>query len=1135
MLVHNLGIGIYLRDAFSSQARVAQREMSRMTGKFRRESEMIGASMNRMEGRVHSAFKSIAGGAMVGYGLSRITKQSMAFNAAMAQVATIADHTTTNMSELRKEVLEQSAAFAKMPTDQAKGLYYIISSGFIQAADALQVLKPATSLAMVGLTDVETAADGLTSVLLSYNMAASDAAMVSDKLFETARYGKAEIEDIANTIGMVASAAATSAVSLDEMLAAYATLTLGGLSPSQAAQYERQILLGIARPTVRAAKTAREAGFDWSMGGMEQAGGFVPFLMDAAEKVGGGFKTNADGTKVVRNLEAFVSLFSGRQAYAGAAVLMQAHSRFAGALAGIKNPYYTDEHGMTVSNRMRAEAIMAKTLQFQWNRLKTGFATFAIALGTSVEPAFASFLRVFNQVLSGVTWAVTNIPLLGQALMFSGVALSVGLVTTGLRSLFKVIMNKRNLVMMRAVYNSMRNVLGIPVIRGGALRIATMGMLGLSAAAWGLRKAFENNIMGVRTFWSKLVVLGRALAEAKKNTKGFVTGVSTETAYLLQKNGLWKFFKNTVLIITRVKWAWFGFVKGFKEGVASITAGLRAFGRVLGNVLRATGLGGVVDKVKELYDSLTFSNSSILGAINFGEALGKIAAGLTAIWVAGKAVMVLGGLRSLFAGAAAASAAGGLAKGAMAGSGMGMMGGIGAMVGSGFTGARGVVEGLGRAIVVGASGGAKLLAPAAKAIAGGLGKGFTKGAAVSKLAGQFVGSFLPGIAMNMRGASGRGMWNWLIGDGMKVLRTSAVSNVAYMTGIQRGAANTSGAFFRSTARAAARSGSAISAAIGAGILGARAAVLSFITFLGSGMVLVRLRLLGLAIATAVTGPVGLWIAGITAALLALIALAKSIKPGASSQEPIAVAAFGNMMPRASSRHPSYEERTKNWDKLGHTTWEEGASPDALRAAYREMQERLKNQQSWGENERKMYDPMQRGMLRTSQDMAKLYAHMRNRGVALSDPQDDPGAYEKFLKGAGAVPDPAEAKEAEAAAMADATREGTRRGIQDAARSGAFMFDTGDAQGAKANPYASHISTLVGATAARAGAAGGRGAANELSLLGEIIGGTIGRAMQDYANTPVITIDGQVLNKIQSQKSKTAGERAGFGIPATVTP
>ena len=91
-------------------------------------------------------------------------------------------------------------------------------------------MSDAQTLAISTLGDLDTTTKLLVTTLNGYNLQADSAAHVSDVLFETVKLGEVRIAELAESIGHVAPIAHIAGLSLEELGAAMAVLTINGLN-----------------------------------------------------------------------------------------------------------------------------------------------------------------------------------------------------------------------------------------------------------------------------------------------------------------------------------------------------------------------------------------------------------------------------------------------------------------------------------------------------------------------------------------------------------------------------------------------------------------------------------------------------------------------------------------------------------------------------------------------------------------------------------------------------------------------------------------------------------------------------------------------------------------------------------------
>ncbi|CAO3406320.1 phage tail tape measure protein [Azospirillum largimobile] len=362
-----------------AEARVDQ-FAGRVDGSVRRASSSFDA-LGRSASGVATAVVALAGvqlGAGAADSLVEATRAAMAFQTAIAQVGTLLKGADT--SRYAAQVKDLARQFGGLPTDQAKALYEVISAGAYSAANAISVLTEANRLAIGGVTDVQTAADGLTSVLNSYGAAAGGAANVADAFFASAAAGKTNIKELASYIGQVAPIAAQTGVSLDELMAAAAALTANGIKTSTAMDGMRSVIAAVLKPSQEATATARALGLEFNAGALK-AKGFANFLQEVADKTGG-------------SSESMALLFGGVEALLPVMALASRESTaFADAQQELQN-----KAGATEAAYSR----LAETGEQVASRLRAAAEVYRVELGdrllSAVQPAMAGLADNFDRV-----------------------------------------------------------------------------------------------------------------------------------------------------------------------------------------------------------------------------------------------------------------------------------------------------------------------------------------------------------------------------------------------------------------------------------------------------------------------------------------------------------------------------------------------------------------------------------------------------------------------------------------------------------------------------------------------------------------------------------------------------------------
>jgi len=325
-------------------------------------------TLNRSLGGLDRA-ASLAGRALaVGIvgGLVAATKAAVDYDRAMRNVNTLTKLSEARFQALSKQVLGLSKETGKAPRDLARGLYDVVSSGF-KANDAIKILRVSAKAATAGLTDTATATKAINAALNAYHLQADDARKVSDILFQTVNKGVLTFEELAQNMGDLVPAAAPLGVTLEEVGAAIATITLQGVPAAEAATRVKNTMLQLASPSKALAGLLKEQGFASGEAAIKARGfsGVLQLLQGATQ---GSVTETAKLTPEIRALLGVVGLTGKNLAtYERNLRSMDAAQRGSGASAA-------------------AFAEQGKSIGVQWDRAKASLIAAAIPLGQQLFP-----------------------------------------------------------------------------------------------------------------------------------------------------------------------------------------------------------------------------------------------------------------------------------------------------------------------------------------------------------------------------------------------------------------------------------------------------------------------------------------------------------------------------------------------------------------------------------------------------------------------------------------------------------------------------------------------------------------------------------------------------------------------------
>ncbi len=183
---------------------------------------------------------ALAGGvAIAGLGIAAV-KMGLDFEKSMAEVKTLLPTLSEEgFGELKNGVLSLSKELGIATSEAVPALYQAISAG-VPPDNVLDFMRTAGKAAIGGVTDLETAVDGITSVINAYGEGAIDAGKASDIMFTAVKLGKTNFEELSASLFNVLPTASSLGIGFEEVAAAMATMTAQGVPTSAAATQLRQ-------------------------------------------------------------------------------------------------------------------------------------------------------------------------------------------------------------------------------------------------------------------------------------------------------------------------------------------------------------------------------------------------------------------------------------------------------------------------------------------------------------------------------------------------------------------------------------------------------------------------------------------------------------------------------------------------------------------------------------------------------------------------------------------------------------------------------------------------------------------------------------------------------------------------------
>lgn len=192
-------------------------------------------------------------------GLFEITKRAAELETQFARVRTISGDMFRGTAEIDQVTRSLSAELGIDQLKITEGLYQSISNQVKgtkeQIADFNKVVG---QFSIATFTDYADAVDLLSGVLNSYSLNVDRAEELASKFNKTMELGRITGPELASAFGRVDNQAALLGVTLEEVMAAFATLTISGIDAAEAATLLRGVFTGLSKPTTEMKRVLAE-------------------------------------------------------------------------------------------------------------------------------------------------------------------------------------------------------------------------------------------------------------------------------------------------------------------------------------------------------------------------------------------------------------------------------------------------------------------------------------------------------------------------------------------------------------------------------------------------------------------------------------------------------------------------------------------------------------------------------------------------------------------------------------------------------------------------------------------------------------------------------------------------------------
>lgn len=316
--------------------------------------------------------------AVIGFGAASLNEFNK-FQQGMNEVFTLLpDISQEAMGKLEQDVQRVNARFGLLNEQTIPALYQAISAG-VPTDNVLSFMSTAAQASIGGVTSLETAVDGITSVVNAYGEEAINAQQASDLMFTAVKLGKTDFDQLSRSLFQVVPTAASLGLEFGNVTAALASLTSQGTPTSVATTQLRQLMVELQKPTTKVSKLFEE-----------MAGKSFPDFINEGGNLADALQMISDGAT------------EGDVELAGLFGSVEALNAFLG-LTGANAEGFADnlaEMAGSAGATEKAFDTMSQGMQFQIDRMRAKFQTFLTNIGRSLEPFVTPLFEALGDALS---------------------------------------------------------------------------------------------------------------------------------------------------------------------------------------------------------------------------------------------------------------------------------------------------------------------------------------------------------------------------------------------------------------------------------------------------------------------------------------------------------------------------------------------------------------------------------------------------------------------------------------------------------------------------------------------------------------------------------------------------------------
>ena len=410
-----------------------QKEVDDFSNTFTNKFSKCFANVNQIIGAVNS----------VSAALQSLTADSSSFAKSMAVANTMAGKGGKDFAALKDSVTDLSKEIPLTRDELANGLYQVISNG-VPEDNWLDYLRASAKASVGGVADLGETVKVTSTLIKNYGLSWQDATAIQDKIQLTAKNGVTSFEQMAQALPRVSGNAATLGVSVDDLMATFATLTGVTGNTAEVSTQLAAVFTALVKPSSEATKMAQQMGIEFNAAAIKSAGGFRQFLTQLDASVKGYAQSSG-----MLSQEVYAKLFGSAESLRALGPLTtQLKDKFAENAEVMKGSAGTVGDAFKIVDSTSSSTIQkqknswgeltdhvaaaSKYLVKAFNIVATvGLAlnavqTITLSLGKFKIAAFAAAVRIKALAVAQTVWKVSTIACATTTRVLSGALVALG-------------------------------------------------------------------------------------------------------------------------------------------------------------------------------------------------------------------------------------------------------------------------------------------------------------------------------------------------------------------------------------------------------------------------------------------------------------------------------------------------------------------------------------------------------------------------------------------------------------------------------------------------------------------------------------------------------------------------------------